>query len=116
MLNNLLQSRLPPLCALAALLGACAQTSQSFVEDYSHSGYSATRGRILHVESLSTSKIERLADGVALTVSDPGCKVEVEFAEEKQSAFELTGGTILVYGSPSDCILHPEIGADATRP
>jgi hypothetical protein len=104
--------RLSPLVqvsALAVLLGGCAQSSESFVLDHSESGYSATRGRILHVEGLASSKIERLSDGVALTVAPPGCKVDIQFVDEKQSAFAPAGGSILVYGSPADCILQPQV-------
>ena len=113
MFRTRLLSSLVPLFALAALLGGCAQSSESFIHDYSESGYSATRGRILHVAGLATSKIEPLSDGVALTVAPPGCKVEIKFVDEKQGALEPAVGSILVYGTPSDCILQPQASSES---
>jgi len=89
-----------------ALLGACASSSTSYIAD--QTGYAVTRGRIVAVENLYTDNIEPLADGLAVTVSQPGCRVTMQFEDERTMEFDVDPGVVLVYGYGDDYIMRSE--------
>ena len=99
------------LLAAATTLGACTASSESFSSDIS--GYSVIRGRVVQIENLHASKIEQLADGVAITISQPGCNVTIQFDDETTGEFSPPAGAILVHGFDNDYILQSQTGGPA---
>ena len=94
--------RIAFLFAIAGLC-SCASTSRSYVDDLA--GYSVTEGRITRIENLEAHLIEPLADGVAMTLTQP-CRVWMEFDNGESRSFEIGSGVILVHGYDSDFILE----------
>ncbi len=100
---------------LASLgLGACSVSSESYVADIS--GYSVTRGRFMHIENLHAAKIEPLSDGVAITLSQPGCRVKILFDNDQERVMETGRGVILVHGYANDYILKLEMDGGPAAP
>jgi hypothetical protein len=95
------------LFSLVAALASCAASSASFVGDLP--GYSVTSGRITRIEGLHAEQIVPLSDGVAVTVSQPGCRVLVEFQNGDTRVFDAGRGVILVHGYSKDYILSSQL-------
>jgi len=89
---------------LVSSLPSCATSSGSFVQE--QTGVAVIRGRITEIENLSTGKIERLGDGLAITISHPGCKVSMQFDELQSKVMELEPGAMVIYGSETDYVIH----------
>ena len=85
---------------------SCSTSSQSYVEEIS--GYAVTRGRIQRVEDLHTDQMQPLTDGVAITVSRPGCRVSMLFDNDETRVIETDRGAIIVYGYANDYVLRAE--------
>ena len=94
------------------LLAGCSTSSQAFVDDLS--GFSVTRGRITHIENLSTSKVVPLTDGVAVTVSKP-CRISITFEDAQTRTMELGPGVIVVHGYETDFVLKSELAGRPGR-
>ena len=104
------------LLAVGALLitstvSSCATSSGSFVEG--QYGVAVIRGHITEVENLSASKIERLGDGLAVTISQSGCRVSMQFADNLAKVMELGPGAIVVYGAETDYVIRAAPGTPA---
>ncbi|MCA8954440.1 MAG: hypothetical protein KDC87_00110 [Planctomycetes bacterium] len=97
--------------ALAAGLAGCNTVSDSYVAQWS--GYSVMRGTIVSVENLSGADLQRLADGIAVKVSQAGCKVTMKFENNQSSTMELGPGVVVVYGIHHDYILRSAPGVPA---
>jgi len=89
-------------------LSSCATSSSTFVEE--QTGVAVIRGRITAIQNLSASKIERLGDGLAVTISEPGCKVSMKFADNQATVMELEPGTIVIYGDETDYVIRAAPG------
>ena len=100
------------LILLVSSLAACSSTSRSYVENIS--GYSIIRGRITEVQNLSAERKMSFGDGLAVTVSQPGCKVSMRFPDNQTKILDLEPGMMIVYGSDDDYILRSEF-ASPTR-
>ena len=100
------------LILLVSSLASCASTSRSFVEGMS--GYSVVRGRITEVQNLSADLKQSLGDGLAIIVSQPGCKVSMRFPDNQTKMLDLEPGMMIVYGSNDDFVLRSEF-ASPTR-
>ena len=93
---------------IVSSLSSCATSSDSFVQE--QTGVAVIRGRITAVQNLSASKIERLGDGLAVTISQPGCTVSMQFAENQSRVMELEPGTIVIYGGDTDYVIRAAPG------
>ncbi len=101
---------LPSICLLLASgLGSCASSSTSFIEKMPN--YSVIRGRIMSVENLNADLLETLGDGVAVTLSQPGCKILISFGNDRTTTLDVPVGAIVVYGSARDYVLQVAPGA-----
>ena len=89
---------------LVSSLSSCATSSDSFVQE--QTGVAVIRGRITEVENLSTAKIERLGDRLAITISQPGCRVSMQFSENQAKVMELGPGAMVIYGAETDYVIH----------
>lgn len=103
------------LCIVALLglplgLSACGMTQEKYVDAKKAVGYSATRGRVVLIEGLSSNKIEALSDATAITVSQGKARVTVKFANEQTQAFDLGPGVVILLGSDTDNILQATTG------
>ena len=98
--------RIIPLGAvsLCLTLFSCATSSSTYVSEAV--GWSVTKGDVLEVSYLNSKSNEVLSDGVAIKISQPGCKVLIRL-EDKSRTFELGVDSILLYGKDSDYILVP---------
>lgn len=96
------------LAVLAALAGvpACSTTGARYVEGMR--GFAVIKGRITRIEALTADMILPLADGRALTVSKPGCRVTIRFDEDRMQVLDLGPGMMVVTGEESDYILQPQ--------
>ncbi len=94
--------------ALATALSGCSTSSLSYVED--KSSYSVVRGHVTRVVNLSTSKVEPLSDGVAVTVNGPNCHVIMKFEDGRKRQYALGSGVILVIASDYSYILESQAG------
>lgn len=86
------------------LLVSCASSSSTYVSDAI--GWSVTKGDVLKVINLNSKSNEVLSDGVAITISEPGCLVTIQL-EGKTRTFDLCVESILIFGEDSDYILLP---------
>lgn len=111
MAKTLPRSQAPRRGAAAALLpallvlGSCAATSRSFVEE--RPGYAVTSGRITHVEGMSSDQLTTLADGVGVEVDSAQCRVTIEFPDGRTDTLELHPPAFLVFGADRDYVLQP---------
>ena len=94
--------------ATAALLTSCSVSSESYVAEIS--GYSVTRGRIMRIENLHANAVQPLQDGVAITLSRPGCLVTIRFDNDESRVMKTGRGVIIVHGYANDYILESELG------
>lgn len=100
-----MKNRLLSVALLAVTaLGACSTSSLSYASE--QEGYYMIRGRITSISNLSATKLTRLGDGVAVTVSQSGCKVTMQFANDETSEMQLEPGVIVVYGANTDYVLR----------
>lgn len=109
-----IQGKLAAIVLACISLGACSVSSESYVADIS--GYAVTRGRFMQIENLHAAKIEQLTDGVAMTLSQPGCRVRILFDNDEELTVETGRGVILVHGYANDYILKLEVSDAATPP
>lgn len=91
------------------LLGGCGLTREKYVEEKKSLGFANTRGRIVLVENLSSNKIEPLSDGTAVTVTQGTARVTVLFDNKQTQVFDAVQGTIIVFGSETDGLLHSQL-------
>lgn len=94
------------LILLVSSFAACSTTSRSFVE--SMSGYSVVRGRITEIENLSADLKVSFSDGLAVTVTKPGCKISMTFPDNQTKILDLDPGMIVVHGYADDFVLRSE--------
>ena len=94
------------LILLVSSFAACSSTSQSFVD--SMSGYSVVRGRITEIENLSADVKVSFSDGLAVTVTKPGCRVSMTFPDNQTKILDLDPGMIVVHGYAHDFVLRSE--------
>ena len=101
---------------LLASLGlcACSVSSDSYIAKMN--GYSVTSGRFTQIENLHVAKIEPLADGVAMTLSRPGCRVGILFENDQVRVMEFGTGVVLVHAFERDYILQSQLGDAAETP
>ena len=95
------------LFSLLASLASCSVSSSSYVDDLA--GYSVTSGRITRIEGLHAEQIVPLSDGLAVTVSQPGCKVLMQFDDGDTRVFDAGRGVILVHGYSTDYLLSSQL-------
>ena len=100
------------LILLVSSFAACASTSKTFVDGVS--GYSVVRGRITEIVNLSAEQKAVFSDGLAVTVSKPGCKVSITFPDKQTKVVDLEPGMILVHGFAEDFILRSEFSTPST--
>jgi hypothetical protein len=91
---------------LVSFLASCGSTSRTFVDGVS--GYSVVRGRITEIENLSAEHKALFSDGLAVTVTKPGCKVSFLFPDKQTKVIDLEPGMILVHGYAEDFVLRSE--------
>lgn len=94
------------LILLVSFLAACGSTSRTFVDGIS--GYSIVRGRITEIDNLSAEHKAVFSDGLAVTVTKPGCKVSITFPDKQTKVMDLEPGMILVHGYAEDFVLRSE--------
>ncbi len=107
-----IHGKLAAILLASVCLGACSVSSESYIADIS--GYSVTRGRFMQIENLHAAKIEHLTDGVAMTLSQPGCRVKILFDNDEELMVEPGRGGILVHGYANDYILKVEVSDDGS--
>lgn len=100
------------LILLVSSFAACSSTSQAFVD--SMSGYSVVRGRITEIENLSADVKVSFSDGLAVTVTKPGCRISMTFPDNQTKILDLDPGMIVVHGYADDFVLRSEF-ATPTR-
>lgn len=97
--------RSAPLGALV-FLSSCTMSSSDYVD--ACSGYAVTWGNLVRVENLNSESQEHLRDGMAMQVSDSGCRVVVRFGELADAqTIDLPAGSIVVYSPDRDYVLQP---------
>ncbi len=94
---------------LVSALMACSTTSRTYVDGIS--GYSVVRGRITEIDNLSADQKAIFSDGLAVTVTKPGCKISFTFPDKQTKVVDLEPGMILVHGYAEDFILRSEFSA-----
>jgi len=94
------------LILLVSSFAACSSTSQTWVEGMS--GYSIVKGRITEIDNLSADLKVSFADGLAVTVTKPGCKVSMTFPDNQTKVLDLDPGMIVVHGYAHDFVLRSE--------
>jgi hypothetical protein len=94
------------LIVLVSSFAACSSTSRTFVDGIS--GYSVVRGRITEIDNLSAENKAVFSDGLAVTVTKPGCKVSITFPDKQTKVVDVEPGMILVHGYAEDFLLRSE--------
>ena len=102
------------LILLIGSLASCSTTSTSYVE--SLSGYSVVRGRITKVDNFTGRVTETLGDGVAVTVTEPGCTISMTFPNEQSKSMDVAPGMMIIYGNADDFVLKSQFDSSATPP
>ena len=100
-----LVTRLAAVVLIASCVG-CAQSSDAYIAEAE--GYAVVRGKIVLIEDLTTQSLEHLSDGLALTVSESGCTVTMQFDSGNRS-FPLEVGAKVVHGEDADYLLQPQV-------
>ena len=70
------------LAALLLLVASCATNTAAFLE--SQKGHEVTSGYVIRLRDLVSPKVRKLADGVAYTVTQPGCTVVLELGNRQR--------------------------------
>ena len=100
-------------CLFAAvlLLAACGTTSSKYAD--TAVGYAVTKGQVLSVRNLDSTKSESLSDGVAVSITGDDCEVTMQFGKRSQ-VISLVPNSVIIYGGGLDYILQPysEVGAE----
>ena len=99
---------------LPLFASACVASSDKFVEE--SLGFSTTKGRVVLFNELGSHEMQHLSDGIAITVTEPGCQVTVDFGDETSRQYEVQPGSILVFGGSNDFILEPQLKTTPTTP
>ena len=86
------------LAALLVLVASCATNTAAFLE--SQRGHEVTSGYVIRLRDLVSPKVRKLADGVAYTVTQPGCTVVLELGNRQRREFELAPGDVFVQSRP----------------
>lgn len=100
-------ARLCTVCVLSVTvlsLSACHTTSARYAAGACP--YAVTRGAIVQVEGMHSDQHTMLSDGVAITVSEPGCRVTMQLGDG-MATVDVKPGGILVYGGQNDYLLQP---------
>ena len=93
----------------AMLFSSCATSSKEYVD--AAVAYAVTRGEVSHVRNLNSKQRQRLADGVAIIISEPGCEIGMRLGE-RIKLMQPPAKSILVYGGDDDYILVPHTTGD----
>lgn len=102
------------LILMVSSFAACTSTTRSYVD--SVSGYSVVRGRVTEIENLSANHKMSFSDGLAVTVTKPGCRISITFPDRQKKVIDLEPGMILVHGYEEDYVLRSEFAAPQSGP
>ena len=92
------------LATLLLLASCAATTTASFLS--SQEGYDVTSGYVIRLRDLQNPKVRKLSDGVAYTVTAPGCTVLLELGRGQQQELELSPGDVFVQSRPLSHVLR----------
>ncbi|MGE3173479.1 MAG: hypothetical protein AB7O97_12715 [Planctomycetota bacterium] len=90
---------------LAASAAGCATSSAAFVD--ARPGYAVTRGRLVEVHGLSSTKVTPLKDGVAFELDAASCDVALRFDDGRRQRLHVQAPAIVVCGADTDYVLLP---------
>jgi hypothetical protein len=92
------------LATLLLLASCAATTTDSFLA--TQRGFDVKSGYVIRMRDLHDPKVRKLADGVAYTVTKPGCTVTLESGNGQRQEFELSPGDLFVQSRPLSHVLR----------
>jgi len=91
------------LLALPAFLAACATPTREYLAE--QSSFRVVPGFVISLTDLHDPVVEKLKDGVAYTVTQPGCVVVFENERRERTTWELEPGDRFVNSRPYSYVL-----------
>ena len=85
------------------LLAACATSTRDYLAD--RTDYRVIPGFVISLSELHDPVVEKLEDGTAFTVTQPGCVVVLEDERRTRTTYELQPGDRFVNARPYSYVL-----------